>query len=49
MNSGDDVTIWVWWTPQCGAMHVDKNPVSIFWVCPDGLKADWWKDDGPTR
>lgn len=28
-----DVTVW--WTPDCGALHVVTNPNSISLMCPD--------------
>jgi hypothetical protein len=45
MDNVNDVSVTVWWTPACGAMHVEENPVSIGPECPDGLKADWWQTD----
>lgn len=37
MRNTNDISVTVWWTPDCGAMHIEENPVVIGPVCPDGL------------
>lgn len=28
----------VWWTPDCGYLHVETDPLAIALVCPDGVR-----------
>lgn len=39
------VTVQVWWTPSCGAIHIETNPKSIGFDCPDELPAGWADED----
>jgi hypothetical protein len=43
--------VTVWWTPDCGYLHVETDPLSIGLVCPDGVHSDpgWGEDDGSTH
>lgn len=33
-QTGNSGGIYFWWTPTCGYLHAEKNPVSINWECP---------------
>lgn len=35
MNA-NPVSVDVWWTPDCGHLHYEKDPVTIPAHCPDG-------------
>lgn len=47
-TSGDSIAVDVWWVPDCGYMHVERNPVSLPWHCPDGLTGLHARDDSDT-
>lgn len=34
------VQVDVWWTPDCEAIHLERNPRVISLTCPDGIKPD---------
>lgn len=38
--SGNDnpVSVTVWWTPDCGYLHVETDPVTVPVHCPDGVE-----------
>lgn len=39
-GNANPLTVIVWWTPDCGFLHVETNPVCIGSECPDGVKPD---------
>ena len=43
-TGGDPVSVVWWWTPDCGFLHMETDPVYISTVCPDGLSGlrDLW-------
>lgn len=38
--NGNDVSVTVWWTPDCGYLHVETDPLSIGVHCPDDVARD---------
>lgn len=42
--TGNDLQIDVWWTPDCGYLHLERNPKAIGFHCPDGVP-HWSEDD----
>lgn len=44
-NDGDNLTVYWWWTPDCGAIHTDVNPVILDLAhCPVADNPDWMED-----
>ena len=33
---GNPISVIVWWTPDCGHLHVETDPPYIYSECPDG-------------
>ena len=40
-QNGNDVIVTVAWTPDCGALHIEDNPIWVGLTCPDGFGPDW--------
>ena len=39
-NDSYESVTW-WWTPDCGYLHVENDPVSVdLFHCPDGVHPD---------
>jgi len=38
--SSNPVSVIVWWTPDCGYLHVETDPLTISVHCPDDVAPD---------
>ncbi|HEY7822982.1 MAG TPA: hypothetical protein VIG24_09125 [Acidimicrobiia bacterium] len=41
--NGNPTSVTVWWTPDCGALHIEPDPVVVSMECPDGLTG--WSEE----
>ncbi len=39
-NTANFEHIDVWWRPDCGYLHLERDPVGIGMACPDGVHPD---------
>jgi hypothetical protein len=49
MNGNAEYTLDIWWVADCGYLHVERDPVTVPWHCPDDYEPDEQDDPEPPR